>query len=444
MLKSEILDTLKSRTFVDLFAGAGGTSLGFYWSKWEGVLAIEKDKMAFDSLYNNFITNNAPFPDYSKWPKEIPQEAHEIGSILENEDYVKALHKLKGKIALVMGGPPCQGFSVGGKRDGQDPRNKLVFDMLEVVKIVCPTFVLIENVSGFAKAFKAKPNELTDSTASVVVDLLDELGYDAAYFLLDASDYGVPQSRKRVVTFGIAKTITKGNPIKPLINNYLKRAASELLQQLGYSDGQKVNISDALDDLSGEEYMQCPDAPRFCTSAYLKPASPYAEFMRKGVNGVIPDSHRLAIHSEKLKKLFTEAHKLSKKGRLPQPFLKSMGISSRKKYLLDPYAPSTTVTTHPDEFIHHKLPRIITVREMARLQSFPDSFKFYGRYTLNGERRGLDVSRCAQVGNAVPPLLAKAIAQSLNYLIDDYLNDSIPDMVELADKNITTQLELQL
>ncbi len=108
-----------------------------------------------------------------------------------------------------MGGPPCQGFSVGGKRDGNNPRNKLVFDMLEVIRIVEPPFVLIENVSGFARAFVSKPNKNLNSTASVVVELLDELGYDSEYFLLDASDYAVPQVRKRIVTFGFRRKFSR-------------------------------------------------------------------------------------------------------------------------------------------------------------------------------------------------------------------------------------------
>ena len=431
MSEKSLNKLLKSRKCIDLFAGAGGTSLGFYWEGWEGVFAVEKDKMAFDTLYNNFVSDTAPFPDFQDWPKEIPKIPMVIGELLENKDYKKVLENLKGKVTLIMGGPPCQGFSVGGKRDGNDPRNKLVFDMLEVIKIVEPPFVLIENVSGFAKAFKSKPNEFSNSTASVVVDLLDEIGYDSEYFLLDASDYGVPQVRKRIVTFGISKTITKGNPIRPLILKYLKKAAIDQYKELKIPVGHKVTISEALDDLAGEEYIQCPDAKKFLTNKFLNAKSEYAKFMRLGNKGTSPDSHRLGVHTDKLKNLFTEAHKLVKKGRLPQAFLKQLGITSRKKYLLDPKTASTTITTHPDEFIHHKLPRIISVREMARIQSFPDAFHFHGRYTLNGERRGLDVSRCAQVGNAVPPLLAKAVAKVFNSIISDFENNKL-------DSNLTS------
>jgi DNA (cytosine-5)-methyltransferase 1 len=221
----------------------------------------------------------------------------------------------------------------------------------------------------------------------------------------------------------------------------LKRASIEQFKELKLVTTSKVTISDALDDLAGEEYIQCPDAKKFMTNKYLPAKSHYAKFMRVNVNGSLPNSHRLAIHSDKLMKLFVEAHKYPKTGRLPQQFLKSLGISSRKKYLLDPKSPSTTVTTHPDEFIHHILPRIITVREMARIQSFPDAFHFYGRYTLNGERRGLDVSRCAQVGNAVPPLLAKAIAKVFDYLITDFKDNKLGDVLKSVPKVKVQELE---
>ena len=90
-----------------------------------------------------------------------------------------------------------------------------------------------------------------------------------------------------------------------------------------------------------------------------------------------------------------------------------MGTKKNKKFLIDKHKPVSTITTHPDEFIHYSHPRNITVREMARFQSFPDAFQFKGRYTVNGDRRQFDVPRCSQVGNAVPPMLAEALGMTL-------------------------------
>jgi len=117
----------------------------------------------------------------------------------------------------------------------------------------------------------------------------------------------------------------------------------------------------------------------------------------------------MPIHTEKVLDLIETAQKTQEPGRLRRSFLQAMGTQSRKKFLLDPTLPASTLTSHPDEFFHYADPRIITVREGARIQSFPDAFTFRGRYTLNGDRRGLDVSRCAQVGNAIPPLLGRAL-----------------------------------
>jgi DNA (cytosine-5)-methyltransferase 1 len=136
--------------------------------------------------------------------------------------------------------------------------------------------------------------------------------------------------------------------------------------------------------------------------------------MRREISSTaIPNSHRFSVHGEQILNLYRAAHATQPKGRLSKKFLLSMGTKKDKKAVLDAGAPASTITTHPDEFIHYAIPRNITVREMARLQSFPDDFWFYGRYTINGERRRFDVARCSQVGNAVPPLLARAVGLAL-------------------------------
>ena len=128
-------------------------------------------------------------------------------------------------------------------------------------------------------------------------------------------------------------------------------------------------------------------------------------------------SHRFSKHGPDVQRLYTLAHDTQPPGRLPKQFLLDNGTKKDKKVLLDQDAPVSTITTHPDEYIHYLEPRNITVREMARLQSFPDDFKFYGRYTINGPRRRFDVARCSQVGNAVPPLMAEGIGLALKSVL---------------------------
>jgi DNA (cytosine-5)-methyltransferase 1 len=140
--------------------------------------------------------------------------------------------------------------------------------------------------------------------------------------------------------------------------------------------------------------------------------------MRRGIkDGEIPNSHRFSIHGPKVLALYRAAHSAGKKGRLTKEFLLKNNTRTDKKVLLDSEGLSSTLTTHPDESIHYLYPRNISLREMARIQSFPDDFHFFGRYTLNGPRRKLDVARCAQIGNAVPPLLGWGVARTLDLLI---------------------------
>src|SRR5262249_52446930 len=145
--------------------------------------------------------------------------------------------------------------------------------------------------------------------------------------------------------------------------------------------------------------------------------SEYAKLMRNGTpDSQIPDSHRFSHHGPKVRALYEKAHATQPRGRLRREFLLMNDTRTLKKVLLDPHGVSTTLTTHPDESIHYVFPRNISLREMARFQSFPDDFRFYGRYTLNGPRRRFDVPRCAQIGNAVPPLLAQGIGVAIGRL----------------------------
>ena len=127
-------------TVIDLFAGCGGLSLGLYQAGWSGIFAIEKNAFAFDTLKYNLIDNHKHFT----WPDWLPQTPHDINEVLEK--YESQLKSLRGTVDLVAGGPPCQGFSMAGKRVKDDVRNNLVFSYIEFIKLVQPKLVLFENV----------------------------------------------------------------------------------------------------------------------------------------------------------------------------------------------------------------------------------------------------------------------------------------------------------
>lgn len=407
----------KSLTSIDLFAGCGGLSLGLHRAGWGGLFAIERDPMAYDTLQANLVGTDTPYNAYADWPDWLPQTPHDIDTFLSSAPNKKQLRKLRGTVTLVAGGPPCQGFSVGGARNGTDERNHLAHRLLEVVELVQPKIALIENVEGITRAFRSRPREdAQDSVAAEVVEAFKALGYDAAFGVANASEFGVPQVRKRAIIIGVRKDL--GIPASDFFR-YMEKVREGHLLAHGLPTDRPVTAGEALADLhNADSRVPCPDSPKYDSSAYVKAAGPYARELRKGIRaGTIPDSHRYTKHGERVLELYSKAHETQPKGRLSKEFLLSMGTKKDKKVLIDPTVPVSTITTHPDEFIHYAEPRNVTVREMARLQSFPDDFRFRGRYTINGPRRKFDVARCSQVGNAVPPLFAEAIGRALKEML---------------------------
>ena len=134
--------------YIDLFSGCGGLSLGLHNSNWKGVFAIEKNDDAFKTLEYNLIKKKKHFD----WPEWLPQNAHDINEVLNN--YELELKKLRGQINLVAGGPPCQGFSMAGRRNESDERNDLINSYIKFVELVQPNLIFFENVKGFTMEFK--------------------------------------------------------------------------------------------------------------------------------------------------------------------------------------------------------------------------------------------------------------------------------------------------
>jgi DNA (cytosine-5)-methyltransferase 1 len=407
------------RKVIDLFAGCGGLSLGLHYAGWQSLLAIERDPMAFETIEANFLREGAPYPTLMEWPDGIPRRSQTIEEVLADPRRRGALSAASDDVVLLAGGPPCQGFSVGGIRDGKDARNKLVHAMLDAVDLVRAPLVLVENVEGIARRFRSKPGIYTGSVADEVARALQGKGYDAAFTVIDASRFGVPQTRRRVLILGVSEEIDQGRGLAHGLPAALEFIREDHLASLGLPTDHPITVGEAIADLDGARKVVCPDSAGFEAGTYKPARSAYAKLMRAGIpDAAIPDSHRFSKHGERIRKLYEDAHETQLPGRLPKAFLRAWGTKKDKKVLLDPRQPSSTITTHPDEFIHYARARNITVREMARLQSFPDDFVFRGRYTINGPRRRHDVARCSQVGNAVPPLLARAIGLALAELLD--------------------------
>jgi DNA (cytosine-5)-methyltransferase 1 len=399
---------------IELFAGCGGLALGLHRSGWEGAFAIERDPMAFETLVQNMLRQDAPYRAFEAWPDWLPQQNLDLIGVLDDPSMRRCLTALRGTVDLVAGGPPCQGFSVGGRRDGGDERNSLVYRMIDFVSLTEPNAVLIENVEGIARRFVSKPGQGGMSVADDAISRLESMGYTAAFEVVDASDFGVPQARRRVAIIGVRRAQISAKQLELLASRALRDAAKEVRRRHGLPADRPITVREAISDLAGAKRIPCPDSSGFEAGTYIVPRSRYAQVMREGLSPeALPDSHRFSKHGPEIQRLYKLAHRTQPEGRLSKTFLLKNGTKKDKKVLLDPDSVVSTITTHPDEFIHYLHPRNITVREMARLQSFPDQFTFHGRYTINGPRRRFDVARCSQVGNAVPPLMGEGIGLAL-------------------------------
>lgn len=313
--------------FIDLFAGAGGMSLGFVMAGYTPIASVEINQFAVQTYFHNFV-NNRGFNEFIQ-TRDI------------REDIVKQeLYDIVGdmEIDVICGGFPCQGFSMSGNRIVTDDRNSLYKEMLEIVKYIKPKFVVMENVVGLRSMLDGKIE------AQIIKDY-EDAGYNINVTVLNAADYEVPQLRKRVIF--ICNRINKTNYYpKPLLKPY-----------------EYKTTKDAIEDL-----MDIEDNKDF---NHIK--TKHKGDMPKRLAAVPEGSSLYDNYSDSWKKC---------------PWDK----------------PSCTVKeNHGAVNIHPKRPRVITAREMARLQSFPDNFIF----------KGAKKWQLVQLGNAVPPLLGKAIALSV-------------------------------
>ena len=340
-------------TMIDLFSGVGGLSLGFEMAGFTVVLANEYDASIAGAYVKNRPNTKMIVTDITKLPID------------------STFSPYKNKVDLIVGGPPCQGFSQKGKRKTiHDERNFLFRYYYEVVSLVKPTYFVMENV----------PNLLTAENGyfkKEITELFESLGYTISSDVLNAADFGVPQNRKRAVIIG--------------------KLGSKAVE-LPTPSEERVTIWDAISDLA---YLNAGEGEEKQSYKY-EPQSQYQRKLRENSDYLY--NHVATKHSDlALKRLKLIPPNMGKEVLPPEHRTKSIYSGTWSRMLKDDV--SVTITTRFDtpssgRFTHPFLDRAITVREAARIQSFPDSFIFYGN-------KG---SQMKQVGNAVPPLLAKAIA----------------------------------
>lgn len=332
-----------TKKIIDLFCGAGGLSKGFEMAGFEPVLAIDFWKDAIDTY--NFNHKN------------------QVGICADIKDidnqYLKELCS-ENRIVGIVGGPPCQGYSTVGKRDINDDRNYLYLQYCRIVETVKPEFFVLENVKGLLTlndgAFKQD-----------IIDRFSKLGYVVNWQVLNASDYGVPQNRNRVFFVGI----------KNKKFEFPKAFES------------KITTKQAISDLINKEY-----------SYSFEPENDYQKLMRK--NSVKPMNNEFTGHTEQTKNIISMIPDGGKITDLPKEYW-NVRKYNKAFQRMDSKGQSNTIDTGHRNYFHYSENRIPTVRESARIQSFPDTYIFTGSRT----------SQYKQVGNAVPPLMAYEIAKEL-------------------------------
>ena len=419
---------------VDLFAGCGGLSWGLKKAGFEPILANELDK-------NASIT-------YKKNLGEHFLIEGDLGQILRDGSFRKKLFSVLDKkdtstVDLVTGGPPCQGYSQAGRRKSKETffkyyeDNLLYEEMIKAIEIVKPRAFLLENVLGL---LSAKWNT-GDPEGTVFMSLwnafLDRLSdnYIIKPHLLKSSDYGVPQKRVRFFLIGLKENeYARKNRIYHTYQEFkfygtpkITHPSDVLKMKSGFFPFRRSRPIKAPDpihvisDLDFEEWS--PDDP------YHKkpPTSKFQRQMREVVDreNLPVWNHDKSKHSQKAIERFKLIQKGVKVAELP-PHLSSEKITQR--FLREKWenGPNITITSMPDDLIHYRVPRILSVRECARFQTFPDHFVFEGVRTIGGKQRSGDpendiervIPQYSQVANAVPPLLAKILGKRIKHLLE--------------------------
>lgn len=358
----------KKYTVLDLFCGCGGISEGYALAGFDIVGGIDFNEYATETFKHNFKKAKVHNVDIMTFPDSQIEEEY-------------------GDVDVIVGGPPCQGFSSANRwqKEMDDPRNKLFFEYIRFVQRIHPKVIMIENVRGL----------LTRDGGYAINRIKEILGgeeYNITYQVLDASDYGVPQNRKRAIIIGVRK-------------DYMDRFFD--------FDSIKKQPKTTVDDAIGELYSfeDKPDGKKVIET----PAdTPLRKFLRTKDNSILDQD--IVYPAQKVQDRIKHVPQGGNWQDVPEELWpndrKNRHSSAYKR--LDSKTQSCTIDTgnaHSNYF-HPLYNRIPTIRESARLQSFPDSFEFQGP-------RG---SKYRQIGNAVPPLLAKAIADAIMKILRDENN----------------------
>ena len=356
---------MKKYNAIDLFCGCGGFSKGF-------------EEAGFNIRFGIDMWNDAIVTYKRNFPKAVA--LNEDITKIDGQTILDMTGLKAENVDVIIGGPPCQGFSVSGKRMIDDERNKLYKSFVQVVSEIQPKVFVMENVPGLVRLFNG-------SVAEQVREDFTTIGYRVQMKILSSDNFGVPQQRKRVFFVGIndkkfSKDVTYKYPIEFMGNG---------------TDVPAWTSKDAISDLDfvPDDRVLGEDIPY-----EIEAQNDYQRQMREGSKSIL--NHSITLHNSKTKEIIAMVPDGGNYKDLPEELW-----STRKVHIawtrMDSSKPCFTIDTGHNHHFHYKENRVPTVRESARIQSFPDTFEFIG----------IKTSQLKQVGNAVPPLLAKALGESV-------------------------------
>ena len=410
-------------TFIDLFAGCGGLSLGLEMGGFIPVYVNELNRDALDTyLCNRDLLNPQLKYCYSRDINDISGSQKGLEYLANVLKWQYGLRPEAGDIDLVSGGPPCQGYSgIGHRRSYAVPKrtvpaNRLYDHMVQVVSFIRPKMFLFENVRGLLSA-RWYPNSDKGGIWEDVQEAFNNIpGYCVKASVVYAKEYGVPQNRPRVLLVGIRRDV---------IASDMDLECSDAVEAgfLPVGDMAPPNIVDVLSDLVDPDWENGGETVNYPMAASTSIQKRFFRRRMPGKRSLLTD-HKYSKHTgnvlEKFQYMIDNSGQISDKHR----------TNKFAQRLLPPEwgetGPTITVTSLPDDYVHYSQPRSLTVREWARLQTFPDWYRFKGKRTTGGLRRagnprdGLyerDLPKYTQIGNSVPVWLARSIGEHFKKIL---------------------------
>ena len=434
---------------IDLFCGAGGCSEGLIQAGFHILFSSDIGDMV-EVTYTNRHRQLGLIQGENTW-----FERADIRDLTGKDiwKHIMGLEILKGKempqIDLMIGGPSCQGFSRAGRRDKSDPRNTLFGEYVRVIKEVKPKYIVLENVEGFIDmqfmGYKGITGiEYPDGSVTpyILRSELREIGYETLEpKILNAVDYGVPQRRRRIIFIGYRKGLKAPKypepTVKPNEQVTLLEAIGDLVAdpnkreevnpcssqfQMDSRQGRTPGIDGKPIKAKKMTNMELSKQTRIVRERFelFRPGESNANLKKRVLEQGIDISREPELIAFCSEKLDMESNKVVELFKNAAATKEQVEILLTKKNIRQRWAenePSATIVTIPDDYISPWEPRTFSVREMARCQSFDDSFEFLGKRTTGGSLRKKEVPQYTQVGNAVPPLLAKAVALEIKKVL---------------------------